>query len=345
VTVALVVAVLVAVVATVGLALQWRALVVCRSHAAAVDERAQTAEAALTAAQEATASAEARADASDTAHTEVVRTADEQRGALSVSEQRLTQAVAELERRTADAAQAEVVLAAATGRAETAEAAAEVERARGLELEAARIAAEQLAAEGERSLRRAHEERASLERRLGQPGVTTDSAGTPQDGAPQAPGSTGSSAVVEASWRLLLARVEQQWASSVGAGEDERGVARAHHDEQLHQAVTRELERLREEVGLHTEVTRTGTMVGVHPLLVLLAAGELAALVAPHSERVAVELGEQLVVAGEGWTPEPATGERLRASVTDTGLEGEVVTAGDSVRIAVGPHRGPQAPA
>lgn len=344
-TVALVVAVLVAVVATFGLALRWRALVACRAQLAGVGERALTAEAAVGVAQEATASAEARADALDSAHAAAVRTLDEQRGALSVSEQRRTQTEAELERCTADAAQAQVVVAAATGRAERAEAAAEAERVRGIELEAARVAAEQLAAEGARSLRRANEERTALEHRLDQPRVTTGSAGTAQDGAPQAPGSAGASAVIEASWRLLLARVEQQWASSVGAGEDERGVVRAHPDEQLHQAVTRELERLREEVGLHTEVTRTGTMAGVHPLLVLLAAGELAAVVAPHSERVAVELGEQLVVAGEGWTPEPNTGERVRASVADTGLDGQVVAAGDVVRIVLGPHQDPLAPA
>lgn len=334
-TVALVVAVLVAVVALVGLLLQRRALTACRTQLHGVELRLHAADVALGEAQGAASSAEEQARSHAAAHEAAARTAEERREALTASEQRLRQAEAELERRAEGAAKAGEELAAATARAARSEAAADVEQARGAELAAALAVAEQRATEGDSALARAEEEHRALRRRVDELQVGAAAAATgPSDAVP-----AGTSTVVEASWRLLLARVERQWASSVGAGEDERGVVRAHPDEQLHQAVARELERLREEVGLHTEVTRTGAMHGVHPLLVLLAAGELTALVAPHSERVAVELGDRLVVVGEGWDPGPADGEHLRASVSDTGLDGEVVSAGETVRIVLAPRQ------
>jgi hypothetical protein len=337
VTVALVVAVLVAVLAVVGLLVQRRRLADCRTQVAGMEVRVQSADAAAEEAREAASSAEEQARSQAAACDALARAADEQRVALSSSEERRLQVEAELDRRLEDVAKVREELEAATSGTARAEAAVEAERARGLELSAALSSAEQRAAEVEGALRRGEEARLALRRQIDD---LQARAAAPQDGPVVHAVGGDASAAVEASWRLLLARVERQWASSVGAGRDERGVVGARRDEQLHQAVSRELERLREEVGLHTEVTRTGAMEGVHPLLVLLAAGELAALVAPHSERVAVELGDRLVVVGEGWDPEPAAGEDLRASIADTGLEGEVESAGETVRIVLGPHQG-----
>ena len=149
-------------------------------------------------------------------------------------------------------------------------------------------------------------------------------------------------AAVEACWRLLLARVERQWAQAVGAGMEERGVAPAPADEQLHQAVVRELERLREEVGLDTAVHRTGPgPTEGHPLLLLLLLGELVALAAPHSERVVVALGPVTGVTGEGWDADPAAADGLRAALAVAGLGGEVVANGTDVHVRLGPSAPP----
>ncbi|CAA9261724.1 MAG: hypothetical protein AVDCRST_MAG20-2697 [uncultured Acidimicrobiales bacterium] len=335
-TVALVVAVLVAVLAVVGLLVQRRRLADCRTEVAGMELRVQSADVAVQEAREAASTAEEQARSQAAAHEAVARAAGEQRVELSSSEERRLQVEAELDRRLEDVAKVREELEAATSGTARAEEAVEAERARGLELSAALSAAEQRAAEGEDAVRRGEEARAALLRRLDE--LQARAAASPT-GPPVQAFAGDTSAAVDASWRLLLARVERQWASSVGAGPDERGVVGSPPDEQLHQAVARELERLREEVGLHTEVTRTGAMDGVHPMLVLLAAGELAALVAPYSERVAVELGDRLVVVGEGWEPEPAAGDDLRASISDTGLEGEVVSSEATVRIVLGPHQ------
>lgn len=303
---ALVLAVLVAIAATTTLVLQRRALGVCRREAASAGARADAAEAAGGRAHEALEAAEAQARTLGAEREAAATSAEEQRVALWSCEQRLAEAEDGLGRCADELAQAQAGLVASAGALERARAAAGAERARAEELEAA---AEALA----------------VERR---------------DGPPSRAAGAEDAALVEPCWRLLLARVERQWAQAVGAGEVERGVAPGPHDEQLSEAVGRELERLREEVGLDTDVVRTGAMGDVHPLLVLLAAGELSALAAPHSERVAVELGDQLVVVAEGWSSDAAAADRLRAALADTGLSGEVVAGDDSLRIVVGHRQG-----
>ena len=326
--VALVLAVLVAVAATTALVLARRDLAAARAGAEAADARAGAAEAEARDARGEAATATARADEAEAAQRAVAGTAEEAREALSTSEQRAAATSEELRRRADERAAAQAELATVAAGLQQAEATAEAAQATVRELERSLHAAEGVAQDRAEALAAAEDRGTALERQL---------AALPASATPPPPSGPE---LVDRCWRLVLARIERQWANAVGAGADERGVVRGTSDEQLHEAVARELERLREEVGLDTAVTRTGAM-DVHPLLVLLAAGELAALTAPHSERVAVELGDRLLVVGEGWSADPASDDRLRATLADTGLAGDVVADGGDVRIVLAPRAGP----
>lgn len=203
----------------------------------------------------------------------------------------------------------------------------------------ARRAAEQLAADCDDARRAAEHERDRLARELD--AARTAPADTMATARPllDPAGGAAAPAILEASWRLLVSRIERQWASAVGAGPQERGVVDGPPEAQLDQALAREAERLREEVGVDTAVAGTAGPGSAHPLVVLLAAGELAAVAAPHSERVVVELAEGLVVLAEGWTGGAAGGEQLRETVAVAGLGGAVDERADAVRVVVG--RGP----
>ena len=332
--VALVLAVVVAVAAIVALVLSQRALAASRAQLTLTESRADDAEGAARVAEQ-------RAEALDATSQAMTSTTEQQRRALATCEQQRAQVEGELERCAEDRIEAQAELRAARASVEQAQAAAAAGAARSQELEAAVRSAEQLAAERADALHHADEERVVLEHHLAE--AQSSLAAPAQAVAPA--GEPGAAGIAEPSWRLLLARVERQWANAVGAGNDERGVVPGPLDEQLQQAVARDLERLREEVGLHTELTRTGAMEAVHPLLVLLATGELAALAASQSERVAVELGPRLVVVADGWSGDPSAGEALRATITQTGLAGQVEVGPDSVRIVVGAPEGAEAPA
>lgn len=327
VIVALVLVVLVAVAATTALVLARRDLAAARGAAESADGRAEAAETEAREARGAAATAATRADQAEAAQRAVTGTAEEVREALSASEQRAAATSEELRRCTDERAAAQAELATVAAGLQQAEVTAEAAHVRVRELEQSLHAAEGVAQERAQALAAAEDRRTALERHL---------AALPASPTPPPP---SGSQLVDRCWRLVLARIERQWANAVGAGADERGVVRGTSDEQLQEALARELERLREEVGLDTAVSRTGAM-DVHPLLVLLAAGELAALTAPHSERVAVELGDRLLVVGEGWSADPAADDRLRAALADTGLSGDVVADGGDVRIVVGPPGG-----
>jgi hypothetical protein len=328
VIVALVLAVLLAVAATTALVLARRDLAAARVEVAAAGARAEAAGSEARDARGDADAATARAERAEDAQRAVAGTAEEVRAALSASEQRAATTSEALRRCEEQRARTEGELATAGVDLERAEAAAEAATVRLRELEESLHVAERVAQERAQALEAAAERGAALERRV----VAVPAGATPPstDGLP----------LLDRCWRLLLARVERQWAGAVGAGADERGVASGTGDDQLHEAVARELERLREEVGLDTAVTRTGAM-DAHPLLVLLAAGELAALTAPLSERVEVELGDRLVVVGGGWSDDLTAVEGLRATLADTGLPGEVVVDGGDVRIVAGGPPGP----
>jgi len=140
-------------------------------------------------------------------------------------------------------------------------------------------------------------------------------------------------------WRLLLARVERQWADAVNAGADERGVVDASPADQFAQAVERDLERLREEVGVQTTLTATKPAEDLDPLSTLLAVGEAVALLAYHSENVRVDLRDPAVVAGEDWSGDDDALqklERLAATASAGGLPATVSLTDGVAQVTLG---------
>jgi hypothetical protein len=114
----------------------------------------------------------------------------------------------------------------------------------------------------------------------------------------------------EGLWRLLLAHVTRRWAAVVGVPPDRRALRAASPDDQFVEALARETERLREEVGVEVELTaaRPATpsaggvdTTGVERVAVLVAALELLGALATTAQRVTVEVGDTVVLAGDGW--------------------------------------------
>ncbi|MDQ6698509.1 MAG: hypothetical protein M3Z46_13735, partial [Actinomycetota bacterium] len=141
------------------------------------------------------------------------------------------------------------------------------------------------------------------------------------------------------SWRLVLARIERQWADAVNAGPDERGVIDASSSEQLAQAVARDLERLREEVGVQTTLAPARSDGVIDPLTTLLAVGEAVALLAYHSEHVLVDLHDEAVVTGEDWTGDDDAVqalERLVATASAGGVPAAVAVVDHVARVTLG---------
>jgi hypothetical protein len=108
------------------------------------------------------------------------------------------------------------------------------------------------------------------------------------------PGETGT-------LELLLARVERQWAEALGVGPDERGVRAGVPGDQVAQALGRELERVKEEVGVETKYVVTPPLQITDPTAFILASGEVIAVLASGCQQVQAELNSGLVLIGRGW--------------------------------------------
>lgn len=107
-------------------------------------------------------------------------------------------------------------------------------------------------------------------------------------------------------WDLLLAHVTRRWAAVVGVPPDNRSIAEGGPTEQLAQALARETERLREEVGVDVELTNPGATPGggsdaTARVAVLVAVLELLGVLATSAQRVTVDVGDSLVITGDGW--------------------------------------------
>jgi hypothetical protein len=114
-------------------------------------------------------------------------------------------------------------------------------------------------------------------------------------------GSATATDVPGATWAILLAILARRWAGVVGATPDDRGVRSGTVAEQLEEALGREAERLREEVGVDVEV-RTGAAVEPgDPVTFLLAATDVLGVLAAVCERVTIELDGGVVLRGEAW--------------------------------------------
>jgi hypothetical protein len=122
-------------------------------------------------------------------------------------------------------------------------------------------------------------------------------------------------------WHLLLAHVARRWGAMVGVPPEGRAVVAGPAADQLAEALAREIERLREEVGVDVEMSavtadeavasgereggggdgaRLGDDAGDR-VPALLAALELLGVLAATAQRVSVTFGRELVLRGEGW--------------------------------------------
>ncbi len=115
------------------------------------------------------------------------------------------------------------------------------------------------------------------------------------DGSASAPGVPG------ATWAILLATLARRWAGVVGAPPDARGVRSGTVSEQLEEALGREAERLREEVGVDVEVHASAPVEPRDPVTFLLAATDVLGVLAAVCERVTIELDGGVILTGEGW--------------------------------------------
>ena len=110
-------------------------------------------------------------------------------------------------------------------------------------------------------------------------------------------------------WHLLLAHVARRWGAMVGVPPEGRAVVAGPPADQLAEALAREIERLREEVGVDVEMVASAAdpdtgRLGDDPedlVPALLAALELLGVLASTAQRVTVSLGGELVLTGEGW--------------------------------------------
>jgi len=129
--------------------------------------------------------------------------------------------------------------------------------------------------------------------------------------APPATEAAEPSAVDEAVWDLLLADLTRRWPVPVtvtvasAGGEDAGGEATASGasavPDQLAEAFVRELERLREEVGVDAEITVVDTFAPERPVVFLLAALDLLGALTSSCQRVVVKLEDQLDMVGQDW--------------------------------------------
>lgn len=190
----------------------------------------------------------------------------------------------ELESARADAASADQALRAATGERDT-----QSQRARDLTSE----------------LHRANEASRQARRRADELSMLLEA--TTATGA-EGEGEGGDHDDTDGLWRLLLANVTRRWAAVVGVPPDGRAILAGPPDAQLHQALAREVERLREEVGVDVELSSADPGTGDAPdgdvggrITVLVAALELLGALASTAQRVRVEVADTMVLTGDGW--------------------------------------------
>jgi hypothetical protein len=141
-------------------------------------------------------------------------------------------------------------------------------------------------------------------------------------------------------WPILLAILTRRWAAAVGALPEDRGAPTGTVAEQLVEALRRESERLREEVGVDVEVRAAGPVEPADPVTLLLAATDLLGVLATMCERVAVHVdGENLVVTGEGWSGPTDELEVARTRATASGVAAdELHIDGERVTVTLRPR-------
>lgn len=146
----------------------------------------------------------------------------------------------------------------------------------------------------------------------------------------------------EGLWSLLLAHVTRRWAAVVGVPPDSRALRASTPDDQLVEALGREIERLREEVGVDVEMSVPGRdapgdeLSPTDRVALLVAALELLGALATTAQRVTVEVGDSLVLTGDGWVDpyRELAAAHERAGAAGVGL-GPVETGDERVRLVI----------
>lgn len=142
-------------------------------------------------------------------------------------------------------------------------------------------------------------------------------------------------------WHLLLTHVTRRWAAVVGVPPDRRSLAPGTPVDQLAEALARETERLREEVGVDVELKATPTTTpgdgdAAGDVAVLVAALELLGALATSAQRITVEIGEALVLTGDGWADPYGELPAAHAAATAAGVAIDPMETGDEwVRLVV----------
>jgi hypothetical protein len=124
-------------------------------------------------------------------------------------------------------------------------------------------------------------------------------------------------------WALLLADVARRWAAVVGVPPEGRGVHLGAVADQLGEALTRETDRLREEVGVDISLKAEASIEPQDPVLFLLAATDLLNLLATGCQQVALTLDGALTITGTEWVGTPDELEEARERVLSAGASVE----------------------
>jgi hypothetical protein len=194
----------------------------------------------------------------------------------------------------------------------------------------------------------------ALERRQREADERAAADGEAADGAAEA----GAPPDDDGVWLLLLAHIARRWGAMVGVPLASRAVTGGSAADQLAEAVARETERLREEVGVDVEVVTAppgdpdAPRLGDNPddrVPALLAALELLGVLASSAQQVTVTIGADLVLVGEGWYDDgelaavrdraAAAGLAVGPVVADAEAERAqvVVRASDAAAVPAGP--------
>src|SRR5690606_5905700 len=146
-------------------------------------------------------------------------------------------------------------------------------------------------------------------------------------------------------WQLLRAHVTRRWAAVVGVPPDGRTLVDGGPADQFVEALARETERLREEVGVEVDLAvppagpeGLGEAGGTRLVAMLVAALELLGVLATSAQRVTVEVGDKLVITGDGWSDPHGELEVAHGRVAAAGVGvAPLDVDGDRVRLVLRP--------
>ena len=138
------------------------------------------------------------------------------------------------------------------------------------------------------------------------------------------------------SWPLVLADMQRRWANTVGVQPADRAMKATEVAGQLAEALDREVERVREEVGVDVSIVVSGGLATPQPVVFLLAATDLLGAMVSTFERVAIEVDDGLVMVGEVWSELGDDVEVSRQRAVDAGLVVDPVEVDEErVRVTV----------